>query len=169
MAAAVGMLFVAARAGLCRVDSILLIPPGLRRSNASMLDGSRFHGRRTGSLETELLGVLGGQSLPAGKFPGVGSYDAADRVTREMPPEHVEADVPARGAPRDEAAIDVVPEREPRAAALRLQFPAQIASSPAVLEQRRRLGTLHGALGNHRGRRSHRRELHRSHGGEAPI
>ena len=57
------------------------------------------------------------------------------RLTREEPIEHVEADVPARGAHRDEAAIDVVPEREARAAAERLQLPAQVVAAPAVLEQ----------------------------------
>jgi len=37
--------------------------------------------------------------------------------------------VPARGAPRDEAAIDVVPEREARAAAERLELPPEVAAT----------------------------------------
>ena len=91
-------------------------------------------GRPTGGLDAELLCILGVQSLPAAELHGLGADDASDRLTREEPVKDVEANVPARGAPRDEAAIDVVPERQARAAAERLEFPPQVAATPAVLE-----------------------------------
>src|SRR5262249_19246656 len=106
-----------------------------------------FLPRSTG-LKAELLCVLGGQSLPAGGLHGLGAGDASNRLTREEPLEHVEADVPARCAPGDEAAIDVVPEREAGAAADRFELPAEVAAAPTVLEEPRRLGPLHGGLGD---------------------
>src|SRR5258705_9993437 len=60
-------------------------------------------------LDSELLCVLGGQSLPTVELHGLRADDASDRLAGEEPLEDVEADVPARGAPGDEAAIDVVP------------------------------------------------------------
>src|SRR5437868_11291220 len=55
------------------------------------------------ALNAELLCVLGVQSLPAAEFHGLGAGEASNRLTREKPLEDVEADVPARCAPRDEA------------------------------------------------------------------
>ena len=81
-------------------------------------------------------------------FMSSGPSHASDRFACEEPIEDVEADVPARGAPRDEAAIDVVPERKARAAAERFELPADVAASQSVLEQPRRLGPLHGGLGD---------------------
>src|SRR4030095_5813427 len=46
-----------------------------------------------------------------------------------------------------------------RAAAERLELPAEVSATPAVLEQLRRLGPLHRGLGDLR--RSDRRQLHR--------
>ncbi len=66
-------------------------------------------------------------------------------------------------------AVDVDPEREARAAARRLELPPEIAAAPAVLEQPRRLGALHGGLGDVRRRRADRRQLHRPRGGQVPI
>jgi hypothetical protein len=126
-------------------------------------------GRATRGLNTELLCVLGVQSLPAVEVHGISADDASNRLARKEPLKDVEADVPARSAPRDEAAIDVVPEREARAAAERRQFPPEVAATPAIFEQRRRLGLLHGALGDLRRRRPGRRELHRTHDGQVPI
>src|SRR5438034_3479659 len=103
-------------------------------------------GRPVGRFNPELLGVLGVQSLPAVELHGFAAGDAAHRLTREEPLKDVEADVPARGAPRAEAAIDVMPEREAGAVIEGLQLPAEVIASPAVLEQPRRLGPLHGAL-----------------------
>jgi hypothetical protein len=70
--------------------------------------------RQVGQFNAELLGVLGGQSLPAAELHGIGSNDASNRIPREQPLKYVEADVPARGTPCDEAAIDLVPQRQAR-------------------------------------------------------
>jgi hypothetical protein len=81
----------------------------------------------------ELLGVLGIQLLPAPEVHCVGAHDASNRLTREEPLKDVEADMPSRGAPRDEAAIDVVPEREARAAAERLELTAPFSRTRSPL------------------------------------
>ena len=93
----------------------------------------------TGGLNAELLRVLGIQSLPAVELHGIGAGDASNRLTREEPLQNVEADVPARGAPRDEAAIDAVPQRQARAAAKGFEFPPDIA----VLKQPGSVGSRH--------------------------
>src|SRR5262249_22185166 len=112
------------------------------RSSSSHASTRRAVGRPTGGLNAELLCVLRVQSLPAAELHGLGADDASNRLTREEPLKDVEADVPARGAPRDEAAIDVVPEREARAAAERFELPPAVVATPAVLKQPRRLGPL---------------------------
>src|SRR5206468_7703270 len=122
--------------------------------------------RQPGSSNAELLRVLAAQSLPAGELHDLGADHAANGLTGERVIQHVKADVPARGAPGDEAVIDVVPECETRAAAERLQFPPEVAT-PAELEQPRSLGSLHGGLGYLR--RADGRELHRPDGRQTPI
>src|SRR5262249_56483788 len=109
-----------------------------------------------GGLNAKLLCVPGVQSLPATELHGLGADDASNRLTREEPLKDVEADVPARGAPRDEAALDVVPEPEARAADVRLELPPEVAATPAVLEQPRRLRPLPGGLRDLRRRRPDR-------------
>src|SRR3989442_13490185 len=91
-------------------------------------------GLPTGGLNVELLCVLGVQSLPAAELDGIGADDASHRFTREEPLEDVEADVPARGAPRDVAAIDVVPEREAGAGLEGRPPPRAGGGPPPVLE-----------------------------------
>src|SRR6202158_2565262 len=98
--------------------------------------------RPVGRFDTELLGVLGVQPLPAAELHGLGADDASNRLTREEPLKDVEADVPARGAPRDEAAIDVVPEREARAAAESLELPPGIV----VLKHLGSVGSRHSCF-----------------------
>src|SRR5881409_3826390 len=71
----------------------------------------------TGGLNAELLCVLGVQSLPAAELHGLGADDASNGPTGEKPLQHIEADVPARSAHRYESTVDVVPKREPSAAA----------------------------------------------------
>ena len=123
-----------------------------------------------GSLDAELLCVLGVQSLPAAELHGLGADDASNGLTGEKPLQHVEADVPARGAHRDESTVDVVPEREPRAAASqRLQLPADVLSAPVEFEHLGRVGPLHLGLGDERRRRPHRRELCGANGTEVPV
>src|SRR5262249_54714862 len=113
---------------------------------------------------TELAGVLRGQSLPALELHGFGAGDASDRLTREQPPQDVEADVPARGAPRDETAIDAVPQRQARAAAKGFEFPPDIA----VLKHLGSVGSRHRCY--LRPARSHPGEIHLgSHRTQAPI
>src|SRR5438445_12999588 len=50
-----------------------------------------------GRFNTELLCVLGVQSLPAAELHGLGADDASNRLSREEPLKDVEANVPARG------------------------------------------------------------------------
>src|ERR1700730_14802920 len=126
--------------------------------------------RPVGRFDTELLGVLGVQPLPAAELHGLGADDASNRLTREEPLKDVEADVPARGAPRDEAAIDVVPQRQARAAATKgLKFPPDVLSPPVVLKHLWSVGSRHSCFGNPRRGRSHRGELHLSNRTQAPI
>src|SRR5215472_16107364 len=67
-------------------------------------------GRPAGCFDTELLGVLRVQPLPV-ELQCLGANDASNGLAREAPLKHVEADVPARGSPSDEAAVDAVPQR----------------------------------------------------------
>ena len=90
-------------------------------------------GRPTRSLNAKLLCVFCVQLLPA-ELLGLGAGDASNRLSREEPIEDIEADVPPGGAPSDEAAIDVVPQRQARAAAgwlelHRISLPPQLYSS----------------------------------------
>src|SRR6202049_1779618 len=143
MVLALGGVLAATGAGFCRVDSMGFF------SYASTLRGV---GRPTGRFNAELLCVLGVQSLPAAELHGLGADDASNRLTREAPLKEVEADVPARGAPRDEAAIDVVPQRQARAATKGFEFPPHIV----VLKHLWSVGSRHSCFGN----------LPRSHPGE---
>jgi len=56
--------------------------------------------RPGGRFDTELLGVLGVQPLPAAEVPGLGADDAADRFTPEEALRNIGGDVPACGGPR---------------------------------------------------------------------
>src|SRR5262245_22164529 len=141
----------ATRAGFCRVDSM---------GSSSRASTFRGVGRPTGGLDAEVLGVFGVAALPV-ELHRFAADDASYRLTREEPLEDVEADVPARGAPRDEAPIDAVPEREARPAAERLELPPEVVATPAVLEQPRRLGSRHGGLRDLRRRRPDCRHLRR--------
>src|ERR1041384_5091713 len=113
------VVFARAKAGFCNVVSMGF------SSSVSM------------RLNTELLGVLRGQSLPARDLHRLGACNPSDWLVREQPVQNVEADMPARGAPRDVAAIDVMPQRQPRAAAERVQFPPEIEAAPVRLEATR--------------------------------
>src|SRR5215510_8332053 len=72
--------------------------------------------RPAGRFETELLGVLGVQSLPAAELHGLGADNAADASSAEKVIQHIETNVPPGSTHRDEAAIDVGPQRQARAA-----------------------------------------------------
>jgi hypothetical protein len=66
---------------------------------------------KIGRLDTELLGVLGVQALPAAELDRIRADDAPERRASDEVIEHVQADVPAGGTPRDVTVIDVVKER----------------------------------------------------------
>src|SRR6476620_10358933 len=109
------------RTGSCLLGSVTttlqspVLPffPPSSACHASTLRGVR---RPVGRFNAELLGVLDDQPLPGGDLHRVRADDAANRLAREETIENVEGDVPARSAPRDEAAIDLVPQRQARAA-----------------------------------------------------
>src|ERR1700676_3431536 len=127
--------------------------------------------RPVGRFDTELLGVLRVQPLPAAELHGLGADDASNRLTREEPLKDVEAELPARRAPRDEAAIDVVPQRQARAAATKgFELPPEVLAAPVVLKHLGSVGSRHCCFGNLRRGRSNRGELHRaSNRTQAPI
>src|SRR5208282_4269936 len=93
----------------------LFMPPPLRVGVRRYKWSAPGPSGPAGGLDAELLRVLGVQALPALEAHGLRADHASDGLTREQPIHHVEADVPAGRAHRDEAAIDVVPEREARA------------------------------------------------------
>src|ERR1700689_4221870 len=116
-----------------------------------------------GRFNTELLSVLNVQALPTFELHPVAAHHAADGSSVEKAIQNIEADVPARRAPGDEAAIDVVPQRQARAATGRFEFPPDVTVLP-------HLGSV-----SPRPRRFERRrpsppgELHRSNRTQAPV
>src|SRR3954447_11987724 len=110
----------------------------------------------TGGLNAELLCVLGVQSLPAAEFHRVRTYDAADGRSAEKAIENIEANVPSGGTHGDEAAINVGPQRQARAATKRLEVPPHVEAPPLVLKHPGSVGSRHGCFGNVRRGRSHR-------------
>src|SRR5579863_418274 len=111
--------------------------------------------RPVGRFNTELLGVLRVQPLPAAKLHRLTTNDGADRCSAEKAIQNIETNVPARGAPRDEAAIDAVPQRQTRAATKGFEFPPDIT----VLQHPRSVGSRHCCF-ERRGI-SHPGEIHR--------
>src|SRR5262245_5610345 len=79
--------------------------------------GPRRFGCPVWNLDTELLGVLGIQPLPATEPHRIATGDAANRSSAEKMIQNIEANVPPGSAHRDEAPIDVAPEGQPRAGA----------------------------------------------------
>src|SRR5216683_3429099 len=121
-------------------------------------------GQPTGRLNAELPGVLGVQSLPAFELHGIGADDAADGSSAQKAIQNIESNVPPGGAPRNEAAIDAVPQRQARAATKGFEFPPDIA----VLKHCGSVGSRHSCF-ERRGR-SDPGEIHRaSNRTQAPI
>src|SRR5580698_360845 len=87
-----------------------------------------FLRRPVGRLDTELLGVLRLQPLPA-ELHGLGADDASNRLTREEPLQDVEADVPPGRTHCDKAAANVGPQRQARAATQVFEFPLSIEAT----------------------------------------
>jgi hypothetical protein len=77
--------------------------------SSSFASTPRGVGLRVRYFSTKLLCVLGVQSLPAAEFHGLGAGHAADGISTEKMVQNIETNVPARGAPGDETAIDAVP------------------------------------------------------------
>src|SRR6266702_3783323 len=112
MVLALELVLPATRAGLCRVDSM-----GFSSSCASTLRGV---GRLPGFFSTELFCVFVLQSLPTFELHSVGAGDACYGNSAENLSQNFETNVPASGTPRDEAAIDTVPQLQSSTEAERL-------------------------------------------------
>src|SRR6266853_1186678 len=119
--------------------------------------------RANRGLHAELLCVLRVQPLPA-ELHRVATSDAADGSSAEKAIQNIETNVPARGTPRDESSIDVVPQRQVRAATKGFEFPPDIA----VLKHFGSVGSRHRCY--LRPARSDPGEIHRgSDRSQAPI
>src|SRR5439155_18275057 len=113
-------------------------------------------GRPACRFNAELLCVLGVQSLPVTELHRLGTNEAADGGSAEKVIQHIEANVPSGSTHRDEAAIDVGPQRQARAATKAFEFPPHIEATPVVLKRLWRVGSRHCGFGNVRRGRSHR-------------
>ncbi len=112
-------------------------------------------------LNSELLGVFGVQSLPPAELYGLGADHAADGSSVEKTIQNIETNVPPGSTHGDEAATDIGPQREARAASKGFEFPAHIEVAPIVLKRLGSVGSRHFCFGNVRCGRSHRGELRR--------
>src|SRR5215469_11057473 len=119
--------------------------------------------RPVGLFNTELLGILRVQPLPTAQIHRLSTSDAADGSSAEKVIQHVETDMPARGPPRNKAAIDAVPQGQACAATRGFEFPPGIV----VLKHLGSVGARHSCF-ERRGR-SCPGELHRSNRTQAAI
>src|SRR5207249_8128881 len=121
-------------------------------------------------LNAELLCILRVQSLPASELHRLGTNDAADGGSAEQMIQNIEAKVPPGSTHRDEAAIDVGPQRQARAATNGFELPPHIEATPVVLEHLGSVGSRHSSCGDVRRGCSDRGELHPgSNRPQAPI
>src|SRR5882672_1704660 len=93
--------------------------------------------RPVGRFNTELLCVLGVQSLPAAELHRLGANHAADGSSAKKVIQNIETNVPPGCTHCDEAATDVGPQRQARAATKGFEFPPHIEATPVVLQQLR--------------------------------
>jgi hypothetical protein len=93
-------------------------------------------------FNAKLFCVLGGQSLPARELHRLDADDAADGSSAQKRIQNIESNVPPRGAPRYEAAIDVVPQSQARTATKGFEFPPDTA----VLEHLESVGSRHSCF-----------------------
>ena len=91
----------------------------------------------------------------------VGANGAAEGSSAELVIQNIETNVPPGSTHCDEAAIDVVPQRQARAATEGFELPPDILGTPIVLKHLGSVGSRHCCFGNVRRGRSHRGELHR--------
>src|SRR5213595_2443801 len=96
-------------------------------------------------LNAELLCVLRVQSLPSAELHRLGTNDAADGGSAEQVIQNIEANVPPGSTHRDEAAIDVGPQRQARAATNGFELPPHIEATP-VDRKSTRLNSSHPQL-----------------------
>src|SRR5258708_24527165 len=104
--------------------------------------------RPVGRFNTELLGVLRIQPLPAAELHGVEANHAADRSSAEKMIQNIEANVPPGCAHCDEAVTDVGPQRQARAATQGFEFPPHIEATPLVLQHLRSVRPRPTRFGN---------------------
>src|SRR5215471_3294873 len=121
-------------AGICSVDSI-----AMSSFESRLLSRLR---RPVGRLNTELLCVLGVQSLPAGELHRLTASDAADGISAEKAIQNIERNVPPGSTHGDEAAIEVGPQSQARAATRGFEFPPEIA----ILEYFGSVGSRHSCF-----------------------
>src|SRR5205807_5313037 len=117
--------------------------------------------RPVGHFDTELLGVLRVQPLPAAELHGLTTNDAADGSSAEKAIQNIETNVPPGSTHCDEAVTDVGPQRQACAATKGFEFPPHIEATPVVLKSLGSVGSRHCCFGNTRRGCSHRGELHR--------
>src|SRR5579864_6431662 len=117
--------------------------------------------RPVGGFDTELLGVLRVQPLPAAELYGLGADEAADGSSAEKAIQNVETNMPPGSAHGDEAVTDVGPQRQARAATEGFELPSHIEATPLVFKRVGSVGSRHCCFGNARRGRSHSSELHR--------
>src|SRR5437763_3062641 len=133
------------------------MPTGLRARPTFSCSPPRSCGR---GLKAELLCVLGVQSRPA-ELHCLGTDDAADGSSTEKLIQNIETNLPPGSTHGDEAAIDVGPQRQARAATNGFELPPHVEATPGILQHLGRVGSRHGCFGNMRRGRAHRGELHR--------
>src|SRR5580765_8046372 len=96
----------------------------------------------------ELLPVLGMQPLPAAEPGGLWADKAADGCSAEKMVQHIQTNVPSSSTHGDEAAIDVGPQRQARAAIKGLELPPHIETAPVVLKQPGSVSPRYGCFGH---------------------
>src|SRR5437773_7365985 len=116
------------------------MPTGLGARTTFSCSHPRSSRGPTGGLNSELLCVLGVQSLPALELHRLGTNDAADGSSAEKVIQHIETNVPPGSTHRDVAPIDVGPQRQARAATNGLELPPHVEATPVVLEPLWRVG-----------------------------
>src|SRR5258706_16354620 len=111
-------------------------------------------------FNTELLGVLRVEPLPAAELHRLGADHAADGSSAEKVIQNIETNVPSGSTHCNKTVTDVGPQRQARTATRGLQFPPHIEATPLVLKHLGSVGSRYGCFGNARGGRSPCGELH---------
>src|SRR5258706_9264848 len=113
-------------------------------------------------FNTELLGVLRVEPLPAAELHRLGADHAADGSSAEKVIQNIETNVPSGSTHCNKTVTDVGPQRQARTATRGLQFPPHIEATPLVLKHLGSVGSRYGCFGNEWRGRSHSGELDRS-------